>query len=504
MPDPSNIAQEILKVTENLPKFHRNPEGELTSYGISAKTLEFLCSLLEPGMKTLETGAGYSTVGFAISGTEHTSISLKEEEGVLIRHYCRENRLRDDFRHLWGSSDELIQSPDIPKTLDFILIDGAHRFPYAILDWHFSHLKLRIGGVLAVDDFKMPSVRFLVDFLLKESEWELIEPCENTIFFRKITQPSVSGDWLSQKINTDDYSWKTTSYELAKSLEEAAKKELSNPFLNYWKPGHYYSPIPSLKEIEANQKAIWKNTEFPDLNLNPERQVEALKTVLSHLDEIPFSNHPSDDNRYHFVNDYFPTTDGTVYFGILMEFKPKKVIEVGSGYSSALLLDANDQFFDNSIKATFIEPNPERLNSLLKKNDASSVTIHQSCIQQVHIDFGNELEENDILFVDSSHVSKIYSDVNILIFDILPQLKSGTLIHFHDIYYPFEYPIDWLRRGWAWNEAYILRAFLQNNRNYEILLWNRYATTKHHDELTKRQKSIIREKTGGSIWLRKL
>ena len=224
-------------------------------------------------MKTLETGAGYSTVGFAISGTEHTSISLKEEEGVLIRNYCRENRLRDDFRHLWGSSDELIQSPDIPNTLDFILIDGAHRFPYAILDWHFSHMKLRIGGVLAVDDFKMPSVKFLVDFLLKESEWELIEPCENTIFFRKVAQPSPSGDWLSQKINTDDYSWKTGSSELAKSLEEAAKKELSNPFLNYWKPGHYYSPIPSLDEIEANKEAIWKDTDFPDLNLNPEKQV---------------------------------------------------------------------------------------------------------------------------------------------------------------------------------------------------------------------------------------
>jgi hypothetical protein len=226
--------------------------------------------------------------------------------------------------------------------------------------------------------------------------------------------------------------------------------------------------------------------------------------VLSHLDKIPFTDEPSEEFRYHLINDYFPTTDGSIYFGILHEFKPKRVIEVGSGYSSALLLDTNDQFFDNSIKATFIEPHPERLNSLLRAEDSASVTIHKKPIQEVDIDIGAELEENDILFIDSSHVSKINSDVNNLVFKVLPQLKSGTLIHFHDIYYPFEYPIDWLRRGWAWNETYLLRAFLQNNNDYEILLWNRYVTTKHHNEFTSRQKSIIREKTGGSIWLRKL
>ena len=498
------ITKDIESLIENRPKFHRNPEGELTSYGISVKTLKFLCSLLKPNMRTLETGAGYSTVGFSIAETEHTSISLKEEEGTLIRNYCSSNKLRDDFTHLFGSSDDLIQSPSIPNSLDFILIDGAHRFPYAILDWHFSHAKLKIGGHLAVDDFKMPSVKFLVDFLIKESEWELVQPCENTIFFKKVAHASPSGDWLSQQINTSDYSWKTGSPELAKTLEEAAQKKLSNPFVNYWTPGHYYSPIPSLEEIESNQEEIWKDSDFPDIDLNQEKQIETAKSVLSHLDKIPFTDEPSEEFRYHLINDYFPTTDGSIYFGILHEFKPKRVIEVGSGYSSALLLDTNDQFFDNSIKATFIEPHPERLNSLLRAEDSASVTIHKKPIQEVDIDIGAELEENDILFIDSSHVSKINSDVNNLVFKVLPQLKSGTLIHFHDIYYPFEYPIDWLRRGWAWNETYLLRAFLQNNNDYEILLWNRYVTTKHHNEFTSRQKSIIREKTGGSIWLRKL
>ena len=87
------------------------------------------------------------------------------------------------------------------------------------------------------------------------------------------------------------------------------------------------------------------------------------------------------------------------------------------------------------------------------------------------LDMEKTLEENDILFIDTSHVSKFESDVNYIFFQVLPRLKKGVIIHFHDIFYPFDYPIEWLEQGRAWNESYMLRSFLMYNPQFRILLF---------------------------------
>jgi hypothetical protein len=119
----------------------------------------------------------------------------------------------------------------------------------------------------------------------------------------------------------------------------------------------------------------------------------------------------------------------------LRYFKPKQIIEVGSGFSSALMLDVND--------IDFIDPYPHRLYSLLKEADAERHNVIADKVQNIDIGVFQKLKENDILFIDSSHVSKIGSDVNFLMFEVLPNIQSGVLIHFHDIFYNFEYPEYW-------------------------------------------------------------
>jgi hypothetical protein len=485
------------------PKFHRNGKGELASYGVSEKTLEFICSCLKPDMVTLETGAGYSTVAFSIVGTRHTSISLKEEEGSLIRKYCSNSNIRNDFKHYFGSSEIIFINHKLPDQLDFVLIDGAHRFPYAILDWQHTSGKLKIGGVLAVDDYKMPSVKVLVDFLLVEEEWELIKSVENTIFFVKRAEAPISGDWLAQSINVKDYSWKTSSAKEAKILEEASRKNLANPFIKYWEPGHVHSPIPSIELVEKNEDEIWNHNHLPDINLNPEKQLDFLERISTFLEAVPFGDEKLDKYRYYFNNTYFPKTDACVFFCMLNELHPSKVVTIGSSFASALLLDTDEYFLNSETKSIFIESNFEGLNHLLESRDLERTKIFIESIQNVGLDFERELQSGDILFIDSSHVSKVYSDVNFILFNVLPSLRSGVIIHFHDVFYPFEYPIDWLRKGWCWNEAYLLRAFLQNNNDYEILLWNRYLTSIEYENLTDKQKTFIKPKTGGSLWLRK-
>jgi hypothetical protein len=112
--------------------------------------------------------------------------------------------------------------------------------------------------------------------------------------------------------------------------------------------------------------------------------------------------------------------------------------------------------------------------------------------------------KNDILFIDSSHVIKAGSDVSYLFNEVLPYLRPGVIVHFHDIMWPFEYPLDWyLRRGWLWNEAYFLRAFLQFNSAFEVLFFNAFLDQFYQPDVQHILPEFTQE-LGSSLWLRKV
>ena len=119
---------------------------------------------------------------------------------------------------------------------------------------------------------------------------------------------------------------------------------------------------------------------------------------------------------------------------MLRQFKPKRVIEVGSGFSSAAMLDVNEKYCNGEIDFTFIEPSPDRLLSLLRNQDTERCRIVRALVEEVPVRLFGDLRENDILFVDSSHVAKTDSDVLHLLFNIVPSLNRGVILHFHDIY----------------------------------------------------------------------
>lgn len=264
---------------------------------------------------------------------------------------------------------------------------------------------------------------------------------------------------------------------------------------------HFYSPIPSLEHIKKYDSVLEKYKDLKDINLNENKQIENLKIFSSYASSIPWLD-KNEPLRYVFENDYFSYTDGLVLYSMIMKNKPKRIIEIGSGYSSALMLDMNEVFFDNSMLLTFIEPYPERLKGLLKITDYDVCEIYESPLQKVDHDVFLTLEAGDILFIDSSHVTKFNSDVNEIIFLILPLLKRGVLIHFHDIFFPFEQPKEWLEKGMYWNETYLLKAFLMNNNQYDIEFFNNYIWNFHRDEAIK-YIPIGAKNSGGSLWLSK-
>jgi hypothetical protein len=224
--------------------------------------------------------------------------------------------------------------------------------------------------------------------------------------------------------------------------------------------------------------------------------------LAEYSDEIPFQAEKQKGLRYFLQNPMFGFADGICLYGMIRHLKPKSIIEVGAGYSSCVMLDTNELFFDNSISCTFIEPNPESFLSQLEPGDLQRIELLRMTPQDVQPDMFASLSANDILFIDSTHVSKAGSDVNYLVFEVLPELQSGVYIHFHDVFYPFEYPKRWIcDLGISWNEAYLLRAFLQYNQSFRIALFVNYLERFHLDQL----RALMPQSAGGaggSLWLR--
>ncbi len=269
-------------------------------------------------------------------------------------------------------------------------------------------------------------------------------------------------------------------------------------------PGHYYSTIVAVDEIRRREKEIWGKAGtdgIAGLDLNTPEQIALAKSLGAYYDELPFAAEKQEGLRYHFANGFYSYTDGIVLYSVMRHFKPKRIIEIGSGFSSAVMLDTNQRFFDNSINLTFIEPYPDRLYSLISDRDRSATTIIESDVQAIPLSHFEKLESGDILFVDSTHVSKTGSDVNYILFEILPCLKSGVLIHFHDVFYPFEYPKEWVYEGKNWNEDYILKAFLMYNNSFKIRLFSEYLH-RHHPEAFAAMP-LTHKNHGGNLWIQK-
>ena len=291
----------------------------------------------------------------------------------------------------------------------------------------------------------------------------------------------------------------------------AIVKSANYRYLRFAPPGHFYSPLPDYDEINSSAQTLFDRSavSIPGVDLNENHQLELCERFAAFHKEIPFGDEPSDQNRYHFNNPYFSYGDAVALYSMMRSFRPERIIEVGSGFSSAAMLDTDEHFFDRNTSFTFIEPFPERLDELLTNQDKQKKQVLDKPVQQVPLSVFEQLEKNDILFIDSSHVMKAGSDLSFLMFSVLPVLKPGVVIHFHDVMWPFEYPRKWFNNGRAWNEAYMLRTFLMHNTAYEMLFFNSWLAEHHRPMLKRNLPLMLRHPnskitySNSSLWIRK-
>ena len=269
-------------------------------------------------------------------------------------------------------------------------------------------------------------------------------------------------------------------------------------------PGHFHSPIPAREDVVNYIRSLDDNVgELLDVRLNVEKQFELLKTFQAFYPEVPFPNRQSPACRYYYDQTVFCYGDAVILYSFLRHNKPQRIIEVGCGFSSCVMLDTIDRFFDFRPEITLIEPYPERLKRLLKPGDANNVTIIEKPVQTLPVSTFSGLQSGDLLFIDSSHVVKCGSDLQFLLFKVLPRLPVGVFVHFHDVFRGFEYPKDWLEKGWYWNEDYVLHAFLAGNRDWEIYFFNHHAGSVFRDFL-RENMPICTKDPGGSLYIRRI
>ena len=251
---------------------------------------------------------------------------------------------------------------------------------------------------------------------------------------------------------------------------------------------NYNSPIPDTNELTDN---LWGKKELKGINMNEQKQLALLsifaqfKNEYNEFYEDPLVDKDSLLYKYLTNNTAFGGVDGDVLYCMIRYFKPNKIIEIGSGFSTYLMAHAilknrqDDSTYDGEL--VVIDPYP---NDIVRAGFPGLSRLIAQKVQDVPLSEFKQLTKNDILFIDSSHVLKIGSDVQYEYLEILPRLNSGVLTHMHDIFLPLEYPkTQVINLHIFWNEQYILQAFLSCNRCFEVLWGGTYMHLHHRDKL---------------------
>jgi hypothetical protein len=294
------------------------------------------------------------------------------------------------------------------------------------------------------------------------------------------------------------------SAELEQALADMADLEART---RTWVPfGHFYSPFPDFDDVRERADAIWRRDPLvlPGVDVRLAAQRELLDTLQPYADGVVFAVTAEDararGERYWSGNPSFGEGDALFLVALLRHLEPNRLIELGCGYSSACLLDARERHLGGQLDLTFVDPHPELLESV--RRDEDEATVLRMGTERVDLEVFSSLAAGDLLFVDSTHVARVGSDVNRLFFEILPALADGVVIHLHDIFPTLEYPAEWVYEGRAWSEQYLLHAFLQFNRDFEILLWPLLLYGLDREVMARRFPPLGRSQ-GASFWMRK-
>jgi hypothetical protein len=247
-----------------------------------------------------------------------------------------------------------------------------------------------------------------------------------------------------------------------------------------------------------------KDRILPGIDWNIAGQLKILNGFLfsRELAEIPQKETTS--LNFYMDNGSFGPGDAEYWYQFIRLVKPNRIFEVGSGNSTLMAIKAiskNHQCDPSYIcKHVCIEPYE------MPWLEQISVSVVRKKIEEIDLSYFSELVENDILFIDSSHIIRPSGDVVFEFLELLPTLNKGVIVHVHDIFTPNNYPKQWLEDLILfWNEQYLLEAFLTNNSEWQIIGAVNYLYHNHYDKLQSIAQSLTPGSVGpGSFYIKKI
>lgn len=277
---------------------------------------------------------------------------------------------------------------------------------------------------------------------------------------------------------------------------------LSKNILNYFGifplSNHYYEPLFNFKQLK---KKLYKDRNLPGINFNLNQQLNNLSSLIYTNELIDLNLKKNSPNfNFNIKNGFFEHGDAEIYYQLIRHIKPKNILEIGSGQSTLIALEAikkNKNIDKINTKINCVEPYE---NTWL---DNFNIKIIRKKIEDLHANYYLSLKSGDILFIDSSHVIRPQGDVLKIFFEIIPKLKKGVIIHIHDIFTPKDYPEKWLiNENRFWNEQYLVEALMMNKNRYEIYLMLNYLKNNAYKKLKEKCPYLKKKFEPGSLYLK--
>lgn len=334
---------------------------------------------------------------------------------------------------------------------------------------------------------------------------------ELAVLHARVNELELSTNHLEQHTNHIEQRLHRSEHTLSRFAEAglpadpATDPEEFARWLTWRPPGDPGSPVPNLRDLEKHADALWPSEWpplLPGIDLRPDAQLATFSQVAKLARHFEVQPRRAEPWRYHSDNTDYRIGDALTLHGMLRLIRPRRVVGIGIGYSSAMALDTIEHYLGGKTDVTFVEPHPERLEALTRPADSGRVTVVPAPLPELPLDTFTALDAGDVLLVNSTHVLKTGSDVASLYTTVLPALREGVWVHIQDVRYPFEYPHDWVLEGRAWTEAYVVRAFLAYNTDFEIELFNDWLACFHRDRIEAELPEMLAD-TGGALWLRR-
>lgn len=297
---------------------------------------------------------------------------------------------------------------------------------------------------------------------------------------------------------------------MSESLRVRATRRAARETFPLWRrlglhvtAAHFYEPVPDTRHLP---ESTWESSDLVGIEMNDSAQVELLTDFARRFGDeygqIP-AEPTSDRSVFALANPSFGSVDAEILYSMVRSLAPRRVLEVGSGFTSLLIAQALQANAGGGHASSFtaVDPYP---NSTISAGLPGLTRVVESPVQRVPMDEFEALEDGDILFIDSSHVLGIGTDVQYLFLEVVPRLAPGVSVHIHDIFLPAEYPRAWVEQEHRfWNEQYLLQAFLSFNDSWDVVWAGNYMHENHSSELAEAISSYRPGRLPGSFWMRR-